>query len=122
MVPVAPGRFSTVTACPHHSDSLAPITRATSSVPPPGGKPTIMRTGFVGEVCAPAMPAAMANAVANAAATVHRNSFIEVSWLSDFAGGRGCGAREVVHGGLHAFLLHWHAGQTEAHLHAGERA
>ena len=53
-------RFSTRTPCPHHSDSRCEITRATTSVPPPGGKPTIMRTGFVGYCCcAPAGAAAM---------------------------------------------------------------
>ena len=48
MTPFAPGRLSMMTCRPSPADILGWIMRATRSVAPPGGKPTIMRTGFVG--------------------------------------------------------------------------
>src|SRR6185503_2704760 len=53
IVPLAPARFSTTTPCPHASCSFAPTTRATMSVPPPGGKATMIFTGFVGNAATP---------------------------------------------------------------------
>ena len=47
-VPVAPGRFSITTGWPRFSERPGAMMRATTSVPPPGGKPTTMRTGRVG--------------------------------------------------------------------------
>jgi hypothetical protein len=41
----APGRFSMMNCCPSRSDSHCPIRRAMMSAPPPGAKPTMMRTG-----------------------------------------------------------------------------
>src|SRR5262245_6492195 len=45
-----------------------------------------------------------------------------ITQLSDFARRRLRRAGQILHRGLHAFLLHRHAGEAEAHLHAGERA
>ena len=36
-MPLAPALFSTITVCFHRSVSLGPTSRATMSVPPPGG-------------------------------------------------------------------------------------
>src|SRR6185436_13538077 len=52
IVPLAPARFSTTTPCPHASWSFAPTTRATMSVPPPGGNATMIFTGLVGNASA----------------------------------------------------------------------
>src|SRR3954470_14443822 len=48
MAPEAPALFSTTTETFHMSLSFWPTTRASRSVPPPGAKPTMMRTGCVG--------------------------------------------------------------------------
>src|SRR5712691_623043 len=47
----APGRFSMTKGCPRRSVSHWPIRRAEMSVGPPGVKPTLTRTGRVGEPC-----------------------------------------------------------------------
>ena len=44
----APGLFSTTTDWPSRSDSHCAMIRATVSVPPPGGNPTIHRNGCTG--------------------------------------------------------------------------
>ena len=44
----APALFSTSTVTFHITESFCPTTRASASVPPPGGKPTMMRTGPLG--------------------------------------------------------------------------
>src|SRR5262245_61899724 len=54
MVPPAPGRFSITIGCPIAVLSWVATSRATKSVPPPAGKGTIRRTGFVGQSCATA--------------------------------------------------------------------
>jgi hypothetical protein len=41
--------------CPSRSDSHCPTSRAMASIPPPGGKPTTIRTGRDGYACAPAI-------------------------------------------------------------------
>ena len=48
IVPAAPGRLSTMTCCPQRSVSFAATARAVMSVPPPGTKGPMRRTGFVG--------------------------------------------------------------------------
>src|SRR5262249_47619998 len=48
IIPVAPGRLSTITCCFHDSLRFWPTIRETMSVPPPGGKPTIKRMVLVG--------------------------------------------------------------------------
>src|SRR5688572_31684028 len=62
-MPAAPARLSTTTCWPRYSESLGLIVRATMSVPPPGGKATMMRTGLEGNDCAAANgpPASSAN-------------------------------------------------------------
>src|ERR1700682_450233 len=50
----APGRLSTTKGCLSASFSVSPSMRATMSVPPPAGAPTINRTGLEGNVCAAA--------------------------------------------------------------------
>src|SRR5258706_13791489 len=50
----APGRLSTITVCLHCSLSFCAIARATTSVPPPGGNGTTMRTGLSGYAAATA--------------------------------------------------------------------
>src|SRR5688572_15239295 len=56
MVPPAPGLLSTMTDWPSSACSGAAIRRATMSDDPPGEKVTMTRTGFVGQVWAPAFP------------------------------------------------------------------
>ena len=41
----APGLFSMTTGCPQIPDIFCPSRRATTSTPPPGGNPTMIRTG-----------------------------------------------------------------------------
>ena len=50
--PATPALVSTMTCWFHICVSLAATTRASASVPPPGGKPTTMRTGAFGHSCA----------------------------------------------------------------------
>ena len=52
MVPAAPGRFSTTTGCPSAWTRRSATLRAVTSFAPPGGKGTIQRIGFDGQVCA----------------------------------------------------------------------
>src|SRR5438874_4168079 len=54
IVPPAPGWFSMMTGCPQYSDSFWPNVRARMSVALPAVKGTMILTGFVGHVCAPA--------------------------------------------------------------------
>src|SRR5688500_16159410 len=54
MLVAAPGRFSTTNCWPRYSESFGASSRAMMSVPPPGVKPTSMRTGLVGYACAEA--------------------------------------------------------------------
>src|SRR5688572_14243108 len=44
----APPRLSTMTCWPRYSPSFGATTRATMSLVPPGGKPTMKRMGFEG--------------------------------------------------------------------------
>lgn len=60
IVPVAPGRFATMVGTPKCSDRPCASTRATRSVPPPGGNPTRILTVPVGY----AEPACAGNTVA----------------------------------------------------------
>ncbi len=64
MMPAAPPLFSITTEMFHMVESFCPTTRASASVPPPGGKPTTMRTGPDGRVCALSMGDATMAAVA----------------------------------------------------------
>src|SRR5687767_7962272 len=64
-MPAAPARLSTTTCWPRDSESLELIVRATMSVPPPGGKATMMRTGLDGKDCASADGPQMASANPN---------------------------------------------------------
>ncbi|OQC06493.1 MAG: hypothetical protein BWX79_02081 [Alphaproteobacteria bacterium ADurb.Bin100] len=52
ITPAAPALFSITTDRFHMVASFWPTTRASASVPPPGGKPTTMRTGPLGKVWA----------------------------------------------------------------------
>src|SRR3954471_24719112 len=58
MLPLAPPMFSTKNCRPNRSESRWAISRAHTSVGPPGPNGTIMRTGLAGYVCAPAIRAA----------------------------------------------------------------
>src|SRR5262245_11978908 len=49
MLPPAPGLLSTTNGWPNCSASLGPSVRARMSTPPPGAKPTTMRTGPLGQ-------------------------------------------------------------------------
>ena len=51
-MPPAPPTFSMMTCAPSVSDSLRPMMRPSTSVPPPAAKPTTMVTGRVGQVWA----------------------------------------------------------------------
>jgi len=48
MLLAAPARLSTTTGCPSASDRCWLIARATTSVAPPAGKPTMKRTCLLG--------------------------------------------------------------------------
>jgi hypothetical protein len=52
MVLPAPGRFSTMTACPRSSPIRSPTARVTRSGVLPGGKPTTIFTGLAGNCAA----------------------------------------------------------------------
>src|SRR5690606_9311556 len=52
MLPLPPGRFSTMTEVPSASARGCATTRASRSVPPPGAKPTTKRIGFDGHSAA----------------------------------------------------------------------
>src|SRR5215210_7032270 len=51
MLPLAPGRFSTMTGWPMFCESLAATRRVTPSAPPPGGNPTTQVIGLAGYAC-----------------------------------------------------------------------
>src|SRR5882762_10541105 len=69
IMPLAPGRFSTITGWPRDCVSLAPICRARMSGELPAGEGTRMRIGFEGNDCAAAV-------AVNAARTHARMCFI----------------------------------------------
>src|SRR5215211_1999919 len=48
--------ISITNCCPSFSDSFCPISRATTSVGPPAGNGTMMRTGLLGYCCAHVVP------------------------------------------------------------------
>ena len=52
--PLAPGRFSTTTVCPHSALSFGASVRASVSAPPAGGNGTTIVTVRLGKVCAAA--------------------------------------------------------------------
>src|SRR5512134_806150 len=52
MIALAPVRFSTMKDCPIAAVMSCAITRAMTSVGPPAAKPTMIRTGLAGKVCA----------------------------------------------------------------------
>ena len=52
MLVLAPGRFSTTTVRPKASERRCADMRAMMSTAPPGAKPTMMRMGLTGQVCA----------------------------------------------------------------------
>ncbi len=62
MLPDAPGRFSTVNDWPNFSFSFSARMRNSTSVEPPAGYGTIMRTFWLGQ-----LPCAKAGAAENAA-------------------------------------------------------
>jgi len=51
IIPVTPGLFSTTTCVSHRAASFGANSRANTSLPPPGAKPTIRRIGRLG-ICA----------------------------------------------------------------------
>src|SRR5437868_14467311 len=51
MMPLAPGRFSMTKGCLSRSLSGSARMRAATSVGPPAGYETMMRTGFTGHAC-----------------------------------------------------------------------
>src|SRR4051812_31516873 len=56
MLPLAPGRGSSMTCCPDACVKNWPTVRAIRSLPPPAGVPITIRIGFVGKVlCAGAI-------------------------------------------------------------------
>src|SRR5687768_10448919 len=103
----APGLFSTTNGCANDFEKSAASTRATMSVPPPGGEGTTMRTARVGYSWASAV--AIQNRTRNLA---HRT-------LAPFGGnqdesdhaGLGSAVDPVVQG----VLLHQHVALPQAH-------
>src|SRR3954471_12713309 len=84
MLPVAPGLFSTMTACPQLSESFWPTARARMSEVPPGGYGTMILIGFVGHACAATTVETSAPAIAS---NERRHAFMGSS-LVDFRLGR----------------------------------
>src|SRR5687768_13518424 len=78
MTPFAPGRLSTMTWRPRPVPIFGAIWRATRSVAPPGGKPTIMRTGLLGAQ-SEALHAGAADKRKVAAAPVRQSVRIDVT-------------------------------------------
>src|SRR5688572_14321839 len=72
MIVPAPGRLSTTTCCPQLSVNFCPKSRASVSLPPPGGYGTMSRTGRAGYAPADSFAAGAAYAAAapSARATV----------------------------------------------------
>src|SRR5262249_34750552 len=75
MLPPAPARFSTTTGWPQRSPSFWATRRAMMSVPPPGVKPTSMRTGLAGKFGAPAWGKQCEAQVASAARASRATGF-----------------------------------------------
>src|SRR5690349_25075656 len=78
MLVAAPGRFSITNDCPVRSDSHCPISRAVTSVEPPGAKPTTSRTGRAGYACACARAGRMRAATSAVLATRKLLRFIQL--------------------------------------------
>ena len=74
MVPPAPGRFSTTMVWPSCGESCSNTTRGMMSVVLPAPTGTITRSGFAGQVSAPA--ASAANSKANAGISIGRMYFM----------------------------------------------
>src|SRR5688500_17050462 len=79
MTPFAPGRLSTITCRPRLCDIFGAIWRATRSVAPPGGNPTIMRTGLEGDHSALAAGSGVSTAASSATARRVDTRFIGAS-------------------------------------------
>src|SRR5262245_25797204 len=75
----APGRFSTNTGCPHVGVSFSASCRPRTSIPPPGGYATTMRTGLLGQ------PWAAAASGSRAATTWRKSNFMSGRELTRFA-------------------------------------
>src|SRR6478672_9874422 len=138
--PATPALVSTMTCWFHIWVSLAATTRASASVPPPGGKPTTMRTGAFGHSWASRRGAARVATAAPVAWRRVRRCIVVVpvssierrivderdppsEWLR---GGGEPGARrmarEMLHRRLDSAPGNPDAGELEPHLAAGERA
>jgi hypothetical protein len=82
-VPVAPGRFSTITCCPSESDTSGASSRDSTSIEPPAPNGISTRIGLVGHGSA-ARPPRAGTAVAMTPLAVAANSFRRVSRSSIF--------------------------------------
>ena len=76
ITPLAPGRLSTMTCVPRLAESLGCRMRATRSVAPPGGKPTMKRTGLLGPHSAAKAGAARSDVDAAMAAAMRLIGFM----------------------------------------------
>src|SRR5690349_20336549 len=130
MAPEAPALFSTMTDVCHMSPSFWPMTRARMSVPPPGAKPTMMRTGPAGSACARSV--GMAMVAAAPAMKVLRCIVSLTPWIEQKKGARVAAPAfqlrcllqrqlhrmpgEIVHGRGDAGARELHARQLQAHL------
>src|SRR4051812_18353639 len=86
VMPLAPGRLSTMTGWPNAFSRLGWIRRATVSLSPPGANGTTMRTGWSGQVCARACVAA-ARLASNAVSIVRRNVIMALLPTDRIGGG-----------------------------------
>src|SRR6187402_475626 len=125
MVPEAPALFSTITVVFHMSASFWPITRARMSVPPPGAKPTMMRTGPVGRPVFWASAPGSAIDAATPVTKVLRCMEVSLRFWRGRSGrllqGDGCRVdSEILHGRGHARAGQLDARKLQAHLAAAQ--
>ena len=111
----------------HITPSFWPTTRASASVPPPGGKPTTMRTGPVGQACARSAGGAERGDSAGGGleneTSLHdvvSEKWVRAAQAAAFKGSLRMRGEEI-HRRLHAAAGERDAGELQAHLDAGER-
>ena len=81
MVPPAPVRFSTTMVCPSCCESCSNTMRGMMSVELPAAKGTTARSGFVGQLCAPA--SVVANERTKAGTSIRQIGFMTTSLVGD---------------------------------------
>src|SRR3954463_14024017 len=114
MLPLAPGRLSTMNCCLSDSPSACPRILAKTSVPPPGDEGTINLTGFAGQVsCAGAGSEAMRSEKIRRM-RVMRASYIHVHSMRIGSGEEVLIARVLAENGAGGFGFTFRLDATEA--------